>query len=326
VAVVLFLSRATLGAEVKKGIEAFISEWDDRWDIDSLAVWSNASQDRPWLFATSKKKHKVLIYNSATGQRLTEFGSRGKKLGEFDRPNGIAVGGNFLFVVERNNHRVQVFSLPELIPLTTFGEKDLQYPYGITLVAQSEARFTAYVTDNDEEKGGQVHQYVFEGKSRKPHARLVRIFGDFEGKGMLKKVESIYVDSDFNQLLVADEESRDIKVYQLDGKFSGQTIGKGIFQSEPEGLVLYQCGRSEGYWILTDQNSPAELNLFHIFKRGSFEYLGGFFGENTSNTDGIALTQVSYSDFAHGSLFAVNNDGGVNAFSLDSILPSVCPF
>lgn len=52
-------------------------------------------------------------------------------LGRLQRPNGIAIAGDVVFVVERDNARLQVFRLPDGASMGTFAAGTLVKPYGI---------------------------------------------------------------------------------------------------------------------------------------------------------------------------------------------------
>ncbi|NHN20667.1 phytase, partial [Bacillus amyloliquefaciens] len=88
-------------------------------NIDSPAAW-RAPDGRLWLIAPAKATDKLVVYDGSTGQPLRDVGSSGTAPGQFDRPNGIAVLDDLLWIVERDNHRVQVLSLPDFAPLATF--------------------------------------------------------------------------------------------------------------------------------------------------------------------------------------------------------------
>src|SRR3546814_8789109 len=75
-------------------------------------------------------------------------GSKGDGPGEFLRPNGIAIYGNYVFVAERDNHRVQVLLLPDFTPLGTFGADQLRSPYGLWIHESAPAEYEVYVTDS----------------------------------------------------------------------------------------------------------------------------------------------------------------------------------
>ena len=182
-----------------------------------------------------------------------------------------------------------------------------------------------YVTDNyelvedqippDSTLGERVRQYQFSISTNALESTLVRTFGETSGEGVLRIVESIYADQVNNLLLIAEEDEREtcVKVYSLDGAFTGRIIGKGIHRAQTEGIALYACGDSAGYWIITDQSH--EENTFHIYDRTTFAHLGAFAGNIVANTDGIALTQKGYGNFPDGAFFAIHDDGGTASFS-----------
>ena len=74
-----------------------------------------------------------MVYDAETGERLRTVGGPGKGPLQFSRPNGIAVFGDVLFVVERDNHRVQALQLPDFSPLGMIGKDVLRVPYGCLL-------------------------------------------------------------------------------------------------------------------------------------------------------------------------------------------------
>lgn len=143
----------------------------------------------------------------------------------------------------------------------------------------------------------------------------VSLFGDITGDGLLMKVESILADPEYGRLYIADEAfaRRDIKIYTLDGEFTGEWIPNRYFSSEPEGIALYACEDGSGYLIGTDQHKTEE-NKYVVLDRETLEYLGAFRGEITRNTDGIWLTQKAFGPFPAGAFYAVHDDGSVTAF------------
>lgn len=311
------------------------------WDnVDTPAVW-HGSEGQHWLLTTAKQGDVIRVHDAATGAPIRRVGGSGTERGEFDRPNGVAVIDDLMIVVERDNRRVQVFSLPEFEPLGAFGqplgwqrevgegEDRFRLPYGLTVYQSGREEgapvYTLYVTDAyaqpDEsipppsELGERVKQYRFmveEGALRHQH---VRNFGATSGPGVLKSVESLWVDPPNDRLLIAEEKAGEakIKVYTLDGTFTGETIPSRYFQSEAEGIMLYECAGSGGYWLTTDQSEQS--NAFHVFERQSLEYSGSFQGDVVSNTDGIFVTEKSFGPFEQGAFYAVHNDG--NAVAID---------
>lgn len=301
--------------------EAYLTARDHALDIDSPVAWRR-DDGSVWLFVTAKAGDVVLVHDAADGRLLRRVGESGSGAGQLDRPNGIAVAGDVLLVVERDNRRVQGFSLPELEPVGTFGEDVLQRPYGIA-VAETGEGADVYITDQDERDlpaeqilSERVKRFrVTRGAGGGLEASFEGAFGETGGAGALRKVESIQADAERGRLLIADEEAHDLNVYTLEGEFTGREI-PGLFPGEPEGIALYRCGAG-GYWIATDQHEVN--NTFHVFDREDLTYLGAFRGESTRNTDGVAVIEGGVGPLEGGAFFAVHDDGNVSAFSWGEI-------
>lgn len=308
--------------------ESFSTLRDESDNVDSPAVW-HGKDGQHWVLATAKESDIIILYDAATGEKLNTFGKTGKALGELDRPNGIAIIDDYAIVVERDNHRIQVFSLPDLKPIGFFGEKELKLPYGLT-VDFHDSKYQLFVTDNYEmpdesippadSLGHRVHHFSFSITNNQIEASHMNAFGATSGEGVLFKVESILMDREYNRLLIADEYEmqRNVKVYDLNGNFSGKTIPHQYFFYEPEGIVLWECQEDmSGYYVMTDQGKIN--NTFQVFDRKTLEYIGGFGGQITRNTDGLAITQKDFGPFKNGALYPVHDDGSLTAISWDDV-------
>lgn len=307
--------------------EAFETGRDTLLNIDSPAIWHGPNGEH-WILSTAKSGDVIRIDDAATGEFVRDAGAPGTALGQLRRPNGIAVLDDIVWIVERDNHRLQLLSLPDFRPLGAFGQDELILPYGLTIYGEN-GRYEVYITDNyelvedevppDSALGRRVHHYRVTVDGGRASAEHVRAFGETSGPGVLRKVESIAADPANDHLLVAEELGGEstIKIYDLAGRFTGRTFDTALFPNEAEGIALYACGTDEGYWITTDQGK--EANTFHIFDRLSFAHRGSFRGEVVMNTDGIALTQRAMPGFPAGAFFAVHDDESVVAFSWKEI-------
>lgn len=313
--------------ELKQIEEAFVSAGTRPDNIDTPAVW-HAPGGGAWLLATAKSTHRLIVYDAATGETLGSIGRAGGGPGEFRRPNGILVLGDLAFVVERDNRRIQVLRLPDAEPVGTFGESVLRSPYGITHVRHAEGDWDIYVTDAyarlfgrilppDEELGERVKRFRVRLDGDTLRADLVSSFGATSGPGVLRQVESIHADPAHDRLLIADESRIDIKVYTLDGEYTGLTFGGDYLHYEPEGIALHACGRGQGYWIVTDQS--LEVSYFHVLDRETLGRIGAFRGRVTANTDGVAITQRHIGEWEEGVFYPVHDDRAAAAFSWASI-------
>ncbi|MBD5779305.1 phytase [Pelagicoccus sp. NFK12] len=312
--------------------EVFFTTDQSRENIDSPAVW-HAADGRNLLFATSKAGHSVNVFDAENGAMVQRLGGLGSELGQFSRPNGVWVVDDYMLVVERDNRRVQVVYLPTMVGIATFGEEQLGKPYGLYVQPLGGGEYAVYVADNyetadeeipaDRDLNHRINRYLLETAGSTADAEWETAFGATSGDGRLYVVESVFGDPVHNRLLVAEEleddsKGRQVKVYDLDGQFTGKTFGKGIFKNQVEGIALYEVSAKAGYWIVTDQGKIE--NWFHVFDRESLEYRGSFSGERTLNTDGIWLSQKATPRYPHGLFYACDNDRAISAFDLGEVL------
>ncbi|MBB6598527.1 phytase [Luteimonas sp. MC1825] len=315
--------------------EAWISADVVGEELDSLATWS-AEDGRTWLLATGKSGHRLTLFDGDSGAVSRTVGARGEGHGSFNRPNGITVFGDLVFVVERDNRRVQVLSLPGFEPLGAFGQAELRSPYGIWLNEVAPGELDAYVTDSfmygarfdvlpaDQELDQRVRRYRLEPRDDGMAARYLGAFGATSGAGKLHMVESIAGDPAHDRLLIAEEDRNrpsNLREYDLAGRFAGRSLPEGTFDGEAEGVVLWSCGVDSGYWIAVDQQAP--LTRFHVFARADLAPVGSFHGARVARTDGIALHAAATTRFPAGAFYAVHNDLAVAAFDLRDLVQAL---
>ncbi|HEX4854392.1 phytase [Arenimonas sp.] len=306
--------------------ESFVTAPMPRHEIDSVAAW-NTPDGGTWLIATGKETHQLVVYDGNTGAMLREIGGQGDAPGQFLRPNGIAVFGDILFVVERDNQRVQLFELPSFRPLLQFGKGELKSPYGLWLHELAPRELELLVTDSFmadyrtqlapplDELDQRVKRYRLDLRGATPSATLVEQFGDTSEKGALRMVESIAGDPVHDRLLIAEEDIRigtTLREYRMDGTYTGRSLPPERFQAQAEGVALWACDDGSGYWITADQNP--ERTAFHVFDRESLVFKGSFAGDQVAVTDGIWLHAVGTQAFPNGVLYVSHNDEGAGAF------------
>jgi 3-phytase len=303
--------------------EAWVSKIDTLDNVDGPAIWFSA--EGPRVIASAKATDVLIVYDAVTGTELRRVGNSGTRLGQLDRPNGVLVlGDSLLLVVERDNHRVQAFALPSFESVGAFGASDLIKPYGLTAYSPKPETWRVYVTDNYEqpedsvpplgELGRRVKWYDITVRGGRLSAELGGAFGDTTAAGAIRITESIMVDTLLQRLMISEEDSAvtEIKEYTLDGRFTGRTFGKGIFTQQSEGIALWACPDSSGYWVTTDQGPV--VNTFHLFDRRTLAHLGAFRGAVTNTTDGVSLTQRPVGPFAKGVFFTAHFDAAISAF------------
>lgn len=251
-------------------------------------------------------------------QLRREIGGSGSEPESYRRPNGIAVIDDLLIVVERDNRRVSVRSAADDRVLAAFGGEQLRNPYGLWIQPLADDRYRLFVTDAYEmpdesvppneqlDERVKVYRLTLErgegGRPLRVDAVFEKAFGETTSPGALRVVESLFGDAAHGRLLIAEEDESPatglvIKVYNLDGQFTGRLVGKGIFEAQAEGIALYACDDDAGYWAFT--------------------------GKTTSNTDGIWLAQSGVPGFESGALFAVHDDQAVSAFDWSEVMAAL---
>lgn len=306
--------------------EAFVTALSPVDNLDSIATWTTP-EGGTWLIATAKDSGQLIVFDGDSGAKLRTVGAQGAAPGQFSRPNGIAVFGDLVFIVERDNHRVQVMELPEFVPLATFGEAELLKPYGLWLREMAPLELEVLVTDSYQTADNSVpplqqldrrvkrFAVTLDGEGR-VRAQLLQAFGDTGEAGAVRWIESIAGDPQNDRLLIPEEyieeEPGAIRLYDTAGNYLGKDLGSGLFGGQPEGIALYDCADGSGYWIATDQQLHS--NRFHVFDRVTLEHLGSFHGNTVQFTDGVALHPFPTARFPAGVFYAVHHDQGVVAF------------
>lgn len=331
--------------------ETIITDATPAANIDSPAIW--VGEDETWVIVTAKEEDVLYVHRASDGALLRKVGGSGQELGQLERPNGVVVVDDLVFVVERDNQRVQVMQLPDFKVIGAFGNETLTEPYGLDVMHFFGQGYVVLVTDNvdarDEEPAPaevlakRVNVFSFIADRESPSGEVVGFessfegaFGETDGDGALWVVESIKIDPTLGTILIADESPmrKNLKVYDaLDnewnmGVYRGRTFGEDLFLSEPEGIVLGVCRNGagedveQGVWIAVDQEE--RVNHFLAFDRVTFEHLGTFRGAVTLNTDGIALLQEGRNaPFENGLFAAVDDDQATSFFRWDEIVASL---
>lgn len=293
-------------------------------NTDSLAaavVHGNAL-----VFATSKDGHRIEVLNAETGRFLRSVGTLGAGPGEFSRPNGIAaielpVGKDqtrtALAVVERDNKRVQ-FLWADTFESAGMIRGEFHKPYGVAVSRRD--GIVLFISDTEVPAERTIHRVEVRTDGKRIFGEWSGAFGAADGDGRIHVAESLLVDDRASRLLVCDEdpEQRDVKVYSLDGEYTGQRFGREQIQREPEGLILLDAP-GDGVIIVTDQRK--EQSDWHVFRRSDYRHLAAFTGApRVANTDGIAVWTGPIGAAAQGLFFAVDDDAQIASYDLRDIL------
>lgn len=314
--------------------ETYVSALTPEHNVDSPASW-RAPDGATWVLASGKATDQILIYDGDDGRLLRAVGGPGEGAGQFSRPNGVFVIDDLLFVVERDNRRVQVLRLPSMKSLGSFGANGLQKPYGLWARRFGEGFEVivsdAYMSEADDdaapplaELGRRFKRYAINVASGALAVEASSVFGETTEAGGIRIPESVWGDEANARLMLAEEDQSQgtrLRVYGLNGRYEGRDLGADLFKAQAEGLALWQCDDGSGYWIATDQYK--DRSVFHLFDRQSLQHLGAFAGNITANTDGVWLQQGATRAFPQGVFYAVHDDQALAAFDWRDVAKSL---
>jgi len=308
--------------------EAFLTPPTPEDNIDSPASW--IQDGKRMLVASAKATDRLVVYDGDNGRRLRTVGGPGTGPGQLGRPNGVAtIDDRYLFVVERDNRRVQMFSLPDFVPLLSFGQDGLQQPYGLWVRHRGQG-YEVLVSDaymaGEDAQGDDIvppldqldrrfRRYEVVQAANGWSARAAGTFGDTSAAGAIRVPESLFGDEAHDRLLVAEEDvptGTRLREYDLQGRYRGRDVGASQYRAQAEGIALLRCADGSGWWVGSDQF--ADRTVFHLFDRRSLAHAGSFAGEVTGLTDGIWLDERGDARFPQGVLYASHLDLGVAAF------------
>jgi len=309
--------------------EAWVSEPAAEDNVDSPASWL----DKDGLLkvvASAKSIDQLIVYDGDTGAKLRTVGGSGSALGQLSRPNGVAtIDDKYVFVVERDNHRVQVFTLPDFQPLLAFAQDDLRQPYGLWVRRHGDG-YEVIVSDNytlGEDANGEdiipplpdldkrLRRYQVSRHDGQWMASGAGHFGDTSEAGAIRVTESVFGDEASNRLLIAEEDistGTRLREYTMDGKYAGRDVGAGNYKAQAEGIALMRCKDGSGWWVASDQFD--DRTVFHLFDRRTLQHAGSFVGEVTGLTDGVWLDERGDARFPQGAFYASHLDVAVSAF------------
>lgn len=309
--------------------EAWVSENTPEDNVDSPASWRD-KDGKLKVAATAKSTDQLIVYDGDSGKRLRTVGGSGAGLGQLNRPNGISiVDDKFAFVVERDNHRVQMFALPDFTPLLVFADADLVQPYGLW-VRRLDESYEVIVSDNytlgEDANGDDIipplaqldrrfRRYRVDQAGGKWTAKAAGHFGDTSTAGAIRVTESVFGDEANKRLLIAEEDvatGTRLREYALDGKYAGRDVGAANYRAQAEGIALMRCTGGSGWWVASDQFD--DRTVFHLFDRRTLEHAGSFVGNVTGLTDGVWLDERGDARFPQGVLYASHLDVAVSAF------------
>ena len=199
--------------------EEYISEFGSYGEDPGQFVWPTALalDDRGNLYLADEWLNRISIY-TGDGEFVRSWGRSGSGNGELDRPAGLAINGDTIFITDSRNHRVQKFSLDGsyIGQFGSFGSGngELNMPWGIGLDKDG----NVYVADwrND-----RVQEFTADGEWRASFGQSGPAVGQFN------RPNGVAVDAE-GDIYVADWLNNRVQVLSPEGRFITELKGDHV--------------------------------------------------------------------------------------------------
>lgn len=312
-----------------------------QYDTDDPAIWINSDDPaKSHVIGTDKNEDGALYVFDLAGKIVNDKVIKGlKRPNNVDLGYGLPIGSDtvdFVVTGERLNHRLRVFSVPDMEPIDNGGfpmfegETGVEYRdlMGIALYQRpaDQATFVIMGRKTGPTDGGYLWQYQLKADSTGAlQANLVRKFGKFSGQ---KEIESIAVDHELGYVYYSDE-GVGVRKYYADPEKGNEELalfGTDGFKDDHEGISIYNTGNGSGFILVSDQ----QASQFHVFSR-----------EGTANnphehkllkvvkldireSDGSEITSVPLNDtFKKGLFVAMSDDKTFQYYRPEDLLDSL---
>ncbi len=305
-------------------------------DSDDPAIWVHPDDPARSLIVGNDKSDPGGLYVFDLKGRVLP----GKTVSGLRRPNnvdieyGLLLGGEPVDIVvttERHEHRLRIFSLPDMTPvdrggLEVFaGETGQEYraPMGIALYRRpSDGVIFAIVGRKNGPPQGYLWQYRLEDDGTgQVAATLVRKFATFSGTG---EIEAIAVDDALGHVYCSDEAAgiRKYHANPADGAEELALFGTDDFTEDREGICIYATSETEGYIIVSDQ----QANGFNLYPRQGApgaphrHELAGQVTVAANESDGSEVSAIAFNDtFRHGLFVAMSDERTFHLYRWEDI-------
>ena len=196
-----------------------------------------------FCYIVNSSTHTLAKFNKH-GELMAEVGGEGSERGEFYHPSGVAVVGERVYVCDRKNNRIKVYSrdlkLLEVFGTQGCGEGELNWPYNIA----SDEGGLLYVADTDN------HRIQVFDECRK----FLHSFGSCGNEeGSLMRPTGVCVGKN-GHLYVTEYSNHRVSVFARDGSFvtsfGSHGSGRGQF-CYPVGITI-DC---DGFVYICDQGN-----------------------------------------------------------------------
>ena len=198
-----------------------------------------------FVYVVNMSTHSLSKFDSS-GELVGEVGREGGDPDEMNHPSGVAIVGERVYVCDRKNDRVKVYTkelkLVEMFGSHGRGDGEMNWPYDIACGGGDSD--TVYVADSDNHR-----VQVFDRSGR-----FLRSFGGSGGeRGSLMRPTGVCIGRD-GLLYVTEYANHRVSVFHSDGRYVGSF---GSYGSDP-GQLCYPVGVTvddDGFLYVCDQGN-----------------------------------------------------------------------
>jgi len=258
---ILLVSSAFIPSSLALGDYDLISEWG-QFGISKPGHFSYPefiAVDEQGNSYISDLGNKRIQKFSSDGQYVDHWGQSGTLPGEFHYPSGVAVSGDFVYVVDHDLHKVQKFHLNGTFTdqwgSRGIHEGEFKYPYGIAVDSDE----FVYVVDTGNQR---IQKFT-------PDGEFVLTFGTSGmGPGQFLTVIGIDIDNE-GYVYVTDKGNRKIEKFDSDGTLIKSFPFRGLnYIFSPSGITIdpngtiYVVNSDNNRILFLDQDIGLTLNIF----------------------------------------------------------------
>jgi hypothetical protein len=189
------------------------------------------------------------------------FGSKGSSAGQFDYPSGITIEGSQMFVVDKQNHRIQVFDLNGNFDFAfgSQGNGDDEFYFPEDMCSNGVMLF---VTDSSNHR---IKVHDLSGV-------YINQFGT-RGSGNDNFDYPVGIDLFGGELLIVDKQNQRVKRHRTNGLFEGEITGFNY----PEGITTFNTNQ---FAVADSGNDLVRVfdsgyNALYNIQNNSFQYVVG---------------------------------------------------
>ena len=236
--------------------------------LDKITWWYYKEAKEYYLFVMSYEHNKIFILNALSGKYIKSMGGLGDKVGQFDELVDFCIYDDFLIIVEKGNHRVQIFSLPNLQFIGFVGELELTNPSCIEAIKlkKDNVEYCCLLIgdnlDNKPSRGKCFYKFIFELNKESIYDVICNRI-EPENDEKILSITSIKYDPQYDNLYLVDNFAKNVKIFNFNCKLKN-VILNDFFKGQPSNIQF--IFEKENGLIFVGDFSRID-NFIHVFDR-----------------------------------------------------------